>query len=89
VWTLQLRHRSSDEEEEVRIEEQAAFLAAVMEAAGVTEVFVPNELLEGFRPVTIVREEDLMRDGWKFRLVTDQRVYAEAWIEEPKEIERG
>ncbi len=73
----------------MRIEEQAAFLAAVMEAAGITEIFVPNELLVGFRPVTIVAEEDFMRDGVKFRMITDQRVYAEAFIEEPKEIEHG
>jgi hypothetical protein len=71
----------------MRIEEQAAFLAAVMEAAGVTELFVPNELLVGFRPVTITRHEDMMRDGIVFRLLTNQPVYAEAWIEEPKEIE--
>jgi hypothetical protein len=53
----------------------------------VTELFVPNELLEGFRPVTIVRTDDLMRDGIHFRIVTDQPIYAEAWIEERKEIE--
>lgn len=70
-----------------RVEQEAAFLAAVMEAAGVTELFIPNELLEGWRPVTIVREEDFMRDGWKFRIVTDQPIHASAWIEERKEIE--
>lgn len=68
-------------------QEAAAFMAAVMEVAGVTEVFVPNELLSGFRAVTIVREDDLMRDGVKFRLLTDQPFYAESWIEKPKEIE--
>lgn len=67
-------------------EEQAVFIAAVLEAAGITEIFIPNELLEGFRPVTVVREEDFMMDGVKFRIVKDAPVFAEAWIEEPKEI---
>lgn len=51
------------------LSDEAIFIIALMTAAGKTELFVPNELIEGFAPnVIVTRQEDLMRDGTWFRL---------------------
>ncbi len=70
-----------------RIEEQAALVAAVMEAAGVDELFVSHEVLSGLTPVTITWFDDHMRDGVLFRIIRPREFVDGEVIEKRKEVE--
>jgi hypothetical protein len=69
---------------------EAQLIAAIMKGAGVTEVFVAAEHLEGFGMdgEVLVSIQDFMRDGWTFRLRRPAEILeGEVIVQGPPELE--
>ena len=68
------------------IEEQVRVIGAIMQAAGLKELFVPNALLEDvLQGGEVFTQEDFPRDGWIIRYRKRPTVIR-AEVVGPKEI---